>query len=134
MTAKEVNAMTDEQLCDCVAKLIDWKPDKLCIDGGESATDCIEGQYKDDDCTVLSDAGSWKTCMYGMPSPRPDWPNDIAAAWELVDELERKGHCIDLFSNGVEGWACEVDDGATVIADSAPRAITKVFIIAMDES
>ena len=137
--------MTNEQLCDCVAKLIDWKPDKLCIDGGESATDCIEGQYKDDDCTVLSDAGSWKTCMYGMPSPRPDWPNDIAAAMEFVPLLIAEGYSVELscWMTGVRYVAQCVakrsdgdwDASATSLDNMdglAPRAITKAFIMAME--
>ena len=140
--AEKVNAMTDEQLCDCVAEFINWQPCKLCCDGGEIDA-CIEGLDKDYDCTVLSKGGSWETCSMAIPSGRPDWANDIAAAWALAEsnpdwrwsiyELDNGDWCASPMEViGVRGEYCLWDHVSEATGETAQRAITKAFILAIE--
>ena len=74
----------------------------------------------------------------------PDYPNDIVAAWELVDAIADKGErgvMVRFDSFRVEhpnnpNWTVHVTPDIRMDVDrkDVPRAITRAFILAMDDS
>lgn len=77
----------------------------------------------------------------GMRWELPNWPNDISAAWELVDYLRGLSLEISIVWDTLRGsggpWFVDgymADDDVSFVADSneAPRAITRAFILAME--
>ena len=79
----------------------------------------------------------------GWDANIPDYPNDIAAAWELVEKIIKQ-HKNFTLSRDANAWYVEMDwlSGCDVGSlayydtrakyDSAPRAITRAFILAME--
>jgi hypothetical protein len=68
----------------------------------------------------------------------PDYPHDIAAAWELVDRMIAAGHGVEIHCDSDLGpqataW-CTVDDDDELDSGgtTAPRAITRAFVLAME--
>ena len=120
MTRDEVMLMTDEELR--------IKADELLLPGNKIAWFCdrLARFYGDLDYDWL-----------------PDYPNDIAAAWELINKLHKQ-YEVAVFSNYTllvpitdEFWRCSVSIDQMLIAeakdaDSAPRAITRAFILTME--
>jgi len=129
--------MTDEELCVKAAELSGGRvPDTFC--GGD--IDEIGAGYWG--CSFCSATGfDWgKTEHKRQP---PDYPNNIAAAWVLtsnvpecrwsVYELDEGGWAANVMGkieplNGHTRWAIVAESGP----DTAPRAITKAFIMAME--
>jgi len=128
----EVRAMTDEELQLKAAELMGWRK----CDIRDRVFDLWERE----------EDGEWKV------GSCPDYPNDIAAAWELWEKLRVDGwFCaivsayIDMESGestdrpyaqfcrgetehgSFERWESCDDDGG-----SFPRAITRAFILAME--
>jgi len=134
MKPEEVNAMTDEQSQIKASELMGWtdiRNVRLMIGGKD-----------------LTMRPNWQGCTPdGLldPVPIPDYPNDIAAAWELVNKLHEQ-YEVAVFSDYTlavpvtdEFWRCTVNIDQMIIAtttdkDSAPRAITRAFILAMEEN
>ena len=125
MTYNEVLALTDSDLRIEVAKLT-------------GATDFAYNPYDENRIQAYwpeNDKGNgegWREI--------PDYPNDIAAAWELVDRLRHPGNqwyaTVSLVDN-TTNYLCSVifdyAEGSTyqINDKSAPRAITRAFILAM---
>ena len=122
---KTDEVLTDEQLRIKAAELLGWTGVGRCPEGCPHA------------CEMRAGAG-----IYGF-RPRvsqftrnwtsiPDYPNDIAAAWELVEasglqfQVGNTRHCSDSW------WAKFRGGKPQVHADSAPKAITIAFILAME--
>jgi hypothetical protein len=78
----------------------------------------------------------------------PDYPHDIAAAWELIDEAEKTNRGVSLFRNDKGVWEMAfsrerpelrmpgekfigANDHAT--GETAPLAITRAFVLAMTQ-
>jgi len=170
MNRKEINAMTDEELCVKAARIIglnvvheEWPcgyPPESCgleadqmpvLDNNEWTTDSPDWYNRkhpvylesglerywppkyDDKCD------DWMTAV----EPVPDYPNDTEAAWELTSKVPGCRWSVYELDEG--GWAAvvmgkiEPINGRTlwdVVAesgpDTAPRAITKAFIMAME--
>ena len=142
MNREGVMQMTDEQLRVKAAELMGWHWER-------------DKTYKY--VTGGSVIGAWvapKGADYppAFPAPTkddirnlPDYFDGIASAWELFDALVDHGHepILETYrrkASGVRMYAVEVDVGQPVSSrcspstgylDSAPRAITLAFIIAM---
>ena len=110
MIQKEVMAMSDEQLRVKAAELMEWT--EIALEDG-----CLVGVppcWKDQ-------LPPGKTTKVDLP----DYPNDIAAAWELLTKARRDPTLSEQF--------CDAMDD-TVSADTwSARAITRAFILAMTE-
>jgi len=121
MNREEVMALTDEGLRLTAAELMGWEqhvfgnwplqmqpPDKPEIDGIPQVMDC------------------------------PDYPNDIAAAWELLDAVPVEMHINVSRSPANDGWDIQIftltGHEFIVATDdlSVARAITCAFILAME--
>ena len=72
----------------------------------------------------------------------PDYPNDTAAAMDLWKKLLKLGYTVELFSHRQNAYSCVVgridDDGChhclpDVDADTDSRAITRAFVLIMEE-
>ena len=146
MTRDEVMAMTDDELRVKAAELMGWRfigvlpvPGSL----GESSYRTWEGEYGIV-ATIESDQPNLTKDNY-----LPDYPNDIAAAWELFDimsragkwpmlagwcpcaDTERQEDCAEPFSCGFSVDASD-DNTDEVFAASGAKAITRAFILAME--
>lgn len=92
------------------------------------------------------DAFLWP-CSGMFNNPCPDWPRDIAAAWELVEELRGKDCAFEMITapgdwgNDDANWPksqtryeCEIytrdcpEEFVYVQADTAPRAICLAYL------
>lgn len=116
MTRDEVMALTDEELRVKAAELAGW----------------IE-------CRTFTTLAA----PLGMPphpvddgafEVLPDYPHDIAAAWELVEKMKSDDMLPTVeFADGE--WWCDwfgmEGPGNATDGDSAPRAITRAFVLAM---
>ena len=138
MTRDEVMAMTDEELRIKAAELMGWE--YYC-----RASD-ITGH--DDRGLCGNPPGGWtdangerEDCLYELP----DYPNDIAAAWELWEFLKRANpsdRCgfAWFFYRLVDDTPCGdiwADQPLGSLEDVffkylSPRAITRAFILAME--
>jgi hypothetical protein len=139
MTRDEVMAMTDDELRIKAARLLGatkFLPDR------ESGTE-LEGYWPEDDEGC---GEGWQTI--------PDYPNDIAAAWELVDAMMARGIPLALFAPGSVGdeglggglkWEAQFQMGGEWFKDGAEwfkgydenkaaRAITRAFVLAMESA
>ena len=88
-------------------------------------------------------ATAWELIGGCWGEDAPDYPNDIAAAWELINKLHKQ-YEVAVFSDYTllvpitdEFWRCSVSIDQMLIAeakdaDSAPRAITRAFILTME--
>ena len=110
MTQKPVEEMTAEELREEIARLRGWT---------------------DTDRPLVH----WKT----PPShPRwawvPNWPSDIAAAWQLVEEIEKECHAVSMERGSKKQWDCvilpeEVQETWVVgEGDTAPLAICRAYV------
>jgi hypothetical protein len=123
MTRDEVMALTDEELRINAAELVGWTS--------------IGSQTFPSGHTLVSGAkpGTTEPIVF-----LPDYPHDIAAAWELVDSMVAAGHDVAINSyqsaedhvSPFSTWCTvdendELDSGGT----TAPRAITRAFVLAM---
>lgn len=131
MTFNEVMALSKDDLRVKAAELMGWKKPKPGNAGslfGAPALACDEYRWR-------------KPCGQLGLDP-PNYPDDIAAAWELVDFMGfKRGLDLDL-SGGPLLWEAEFmpvpDGGASleiglVRASNAPLAITRVFVLAMGQ-
>jgi len=121
MTRDEVNAMTDEELRGWAWTIAyTERPYKNLVSD--------KGHANIDNATILV----------------PDYPNDIAAAWELIEhnpdyrwavyELDGGGWAATLMKVvGTRGEHCLWDHVSEATEDTAARAITRAFILAMTE-
>jgi len=129
MKRDEVLAMTDDQLRIKAAELMGWT--ECYVDRGEPF-------------------GVVPELYTGYPYSEilPDYPNDIDAAWTLWERLDEEGMYVMLRSGSVcpngdykrETTALIWRDGldsidvvdSEIAVKSAPRAITRAFIMAME--
>ena len=141
MKREVVDAMTDDELRIKAAELIGW------TSVGERH-DNVFGSPPNIDLPQPA-KGEWCTFV-------PDYPNDITAAWELIDrlvEMEFWPNISAPYGQGKDGdlWSVQWNDGWvgvdvsedekeaeyerwTAYGDTAPRTITRAFIIAMGEN
>jgi hypothetical protein len=61
----------------------------------------------------------------------PRWSSDIAAAWELVEQLAENPHTHVELSNSLKpkGWNCWIGGGVRVNAPTAPLAICRAILL-----
>jgi len=119
MNRKEINAMTDEELC--------VKADELLYPGNRINFFCYKlarfypGDYEEYD---------WV----------PNYPNDIEAAWELVEKLQEMELYPNIENVGIRGFLWNIwltlpgntEDEIIAQDENVKRAITKAFIMAME--
>ena len=120
--------MTDEEKRIKAAELMGWRRLHVATEG------CLSG-------SLVGTPQRWLT---DVDMGVPNYLNDIAAAWELVERLQRfqgdggPRREVELSSDvgrwqcciGIEGWPCEPH--VVVLEMTAPRAITTAFILAME--
>lgn len=58
----------------------------------------------------------------------PDWPRDISAAWELVEEMHDRLVQVRLSNKGVSMWWCYADIEITAQGSTAPEAICRAYL------
>ena len=136
MTRDEVMALTDEELRIRAAELAGVKRERLCKDDPGCVIPCIDGEEDVSDCIHLSQGGCWKDCDKAVQGNLPDYPNDIAAAWWLFDVLVkdlRHPQVSHLPVQDGNPYMCAWDESPWIEADTAPRAITRAFILAMTQ-
>jgi len=121
MAKGEVMAMTDEALQIKAAELMGWE-------------NIVAHWYTNSELKgVYGNLPGYQLCSV------PNYPNDISAAWELVE----KAHLSLIRVPMDDEWRCGHMDGSHIndeywwemfyAKDSlAPRAITRAFIMAMD--
>ena len=123
MTREEVMALTDEELRIRAAESLGLRV-SVAADGG------------------VSELGDGKTRHY-RDAVIPDYPHDIAAAWELVQVAAERGLWVRVlgpFFKGqpywagfsphmTTGWNGRMDYEEE--GDTAPLAITRAFVLAM---
>jgi len=123
--------MTNEQLRIRAAELAGWKKS----DSEVTMSSC-PGE------TIRTGRYWWKHTDGGMLPEIPDYPNDIAAAWDLMKILrDHNGKGMSIFFGldmkdeyTVNVWwrngrCAEIDD---FVDACAPHAITRAFIAAME--
>jgi len=156
MNRKEINAMTDEELCVKAAELSGWKPPTGEFDWVPDHTmQCDPGGWCyytiSDDWTERKIPSSEFTSFYfwhtddgqARTDGTPDYLNNIEDAWKLTNyvpgcrwsvyELDECGWAAVVMGkiepiNGHTTWDVVAESGP----DTAPRAITKAFIMAME--
>ena len=135
MTRDEVMAMTDKRLTVKAAELMGTEKEYLCCeDPCCPPTRCLYGLDDVYDCVHLRDGLDVNACPEMRRGDLPDYPNDIAAAWELVRgakdlqfQVGNTRHCSDSW------WAKFRRGKPQVHAESAAKAITRAFILAMTQ-
>ncbi len=74
-----------------------------------------------------------------IPDYVPNYPHDISAAWELVEEIKDNFEDFQLYHHFEDqpgdGWYCSFgqNNKYLVIADTAPKAITRAYLIWNEE-
>ena len=147
MKPEEVMAMTDEQLRIKAAELMGVEREYLCCeDLFCPPTKCLYGEDDVYDCPHLREGKDVNDCPEMRRGDLPDYPNDIAAAWELIRALPEdmtmtiypgrmvileQSEMYELAGGGIA--APLYSEIARFIGDSDERNITKAFIIAMGE-
>jgi len=61
----------------------------------------------------------------------PDWPRDIAAAWELMEEMRNAELNVTIYhAVGVDGWIVSLDymDNFAYYGETAPIAICRAWL------
>jgi hypothetical protein len=139
MTLEQVMALSVEELRIKAAELAGWKGgERLCADEPSSIIPCLEGEQDVSDCTHLDGGGCWEDCKQKFSPPPPDYPHDIAAAWELFEEA-RNGERFWDFAQAMEAL-CDDPDMATrdaplpvihVLGHLTPGLVTRAFVLAM---
>jgi len=139
MTLGEVMALTNEELRIKAAELMGWRAWRK---PGLHESRPTVWSHPDDPTS-----GEGLDLIF-----LPDFPNDIAAAWELVERMRAVGMWpmvgspMPLFDDATyEGrwfgesprgwcvaWNPEMGD-QEIYADTAPRAITRAFVLAMSQ-
>ena len=152
MIQKEVMAMSDEQLRVKAAELMGVGIEYFCYDDPNSVLPCLYSEEDVSDCTYLSEGKRADGCKSRFAGDLPDYPNDIAAAWELVDFAKTKGYSCVIYGPGgltdeclgggamwevqfQKGCWCD-EDGVWHTGkdkDLCSRAITCAFILVMTE-
>lgn len=138
MKREQVMEMTDEQLRVKAAELMRWEKERCCAEDLREISPCLEGAENTYDCCHLDSGGYWEDCKYKWETSPPDYPNDIAAAIDLVERAIDNGFMMKLKAwSGSLGtvWDCTFDRSDMDVNDSdekAPRAITRAFISAME--
>ena len=145
MNIKEINAMTDEELCVKAAELSGWEDVAVRLVNNLIVEDAMfEAVCGKPDSGPEQECGGW---LVGdgenMFDVVDDYPNCIASAWKLTNYIPGCRWSVYELDEG--GWAAvvmgkiEPINGRTlwdVVAesgpDTAPRAITKAFIMAME--
>jgi len=141
MTRDEVMALTDEDLRIKAAELMRWEGIGRCPGNCPHAAEMRQDW---DGPAIYGFAPGVSHFSFNWKQV-PDYPNDIAAAWELVDHMQRipdgGGPRLEIeLSNDIETWQCQIGiEGwpckrvCIGYADTAPRAIARAFILAMEE-
>jgi hypothetical protein len=122
-------AMTDEGLRVKAAELIGWKAIETVL----LCRDLYSTERSEE--TLLGIPPEWKDTTHEVP----DYPTDIAAAWGLLSvipnvrwglhELDAGGWTAFAMKRSDPGWVnCGEGEG-----DVAPLAITRAFIMAMED-
>jgi hypothetical protein len=126
MTREQVMALSDEELCIRAAELAAFVRQEFDV---ETPTGTVPAWTRrigaDTECAIGVDAFS-------------DYLHDIAAAWELVDEADRRGYKLSLHTgqNVNDSLVTAIfwglgDRFAEAVGNNATRAITRAFILAM---
>lgn len=120
MKREAVMALTDEQLRIKVAELLGYEEIRWMKDSGELVGDLIE-----------NDEG----CGEGTESI-PDWPNDIAAAWELEEMITEESKQIEYAESlgelsGADEYGIPLTEMYVRLCHAHPRERTRAFIIAV---
>ena len=64
----------------------------------------------------------------------PEWPTDIAAAWEVVEKLIEPHNCDCDLTTVVQGWRCVFFGDYSSTAETAPLAICRAALLAVMEA
>jgi hypothetical protein len=124
MTIDEVMAMADGELIDGVLMCFGWR--KGILPDGRPC-------WRKDEDIIVDEMMS-----------RPDWPNDIAAAWELVESAKSGQDGVGLWDLYQAMEALTADEpeesltdapitGLCLLAHLSPRFITRAFVMAASE-
>ena len=89
MTRDEVMAMTDDELRIKAAELMGIENQFMCHDDSDDIRPCLHGAEDVSDCLVLSSGKMARDCICREAKDVPDYPNDIAAAIDLVGEARK---------------------------------------------
>jgi len=136
MTRDEVMALSDEELRIKAAELCGFVLQERAVKS-PSGDIAAWTRQRGNGCEVAMGSGSL-----------PDYPHDIAAAWELVEEAEKTNRGVSLFRNDKGVWEMAFsrerpelrmpgekfigpNDHAT--GDTAPLAVTRAFVLAMTQ-
>ena len=142
--AEKASAMTDEELRIKAAEFMGDKRAYLCCEDSLCPPSlCLYGEEDVYDCIHLRDGGDVNDCPEMRRGDLPDYPIDIDAAWKLVMtnpdwrwavyELDAGGWCASPMEViGVRGEHCLWDHVSEATGETAQRAITKAFIMAME--
>jgi len=125
MNREEAGEMEDELLRIKAAELLGW----VCVGS-------------DDPHSAIWMSHPWVDPRGTGCRDIPDFPNDIVAAMILWEKLLELGYTVELFSYRQGVYSCvvgRIDDEChrylpDANADTAARAITKAFVLAMEKS
>jgi hypothetical protein len=120
MTRDEIMSLTPEQIRVEVAKVLGF----------------VKLDYPDDDAWgIRVDDPKYPGCQCFQQKPLPDWPADIAAAWELVDnnDIDFTIHHF-VYSDGPITWVASIHPGRgakSIYAEepTAPMAICRAWLL-----
>jgi len=131
MTKDEVMAMTDKALQIKAAELMGTERAYLCCeDSFCPATICLYGDEDVYDCIHLREGGDPDGCPEMRRGDLPDYPNDIAAAWELLKKARSVPALMSRFCEAVDDTIS--DDAWGLLEGLDARSITRAFILAME--
>lgn len=124
-TRDEISAMSDDELRLAIADTkgiamvciphTEYVTREMAIDAGDKS---LEGQ-------PIDFGNEW------IPNPYlSDWPRDIAAAWELMDEMVANGKRPGIKRVAEHEWRAVADhDECDTYSTSAPRAIAEAYLL-----
>ena len=142
MNKRQVLAMTDEELRIKAAELMGWEWSAGLFEFCNGVSSRGAWWSPREGGSIMAYAADTKDCVDALP----DYPNDIAAAWELFYKMLGLGCVMDA---GIE-YICDDDETSGIVyfyfrfADkprmrwfmmtikSIPKAITRAFILAME--
>ena len=142
--AEKVNAMTDEELHIKASELMgDERAYLCCEDSFCPPTVCLYGEEDVYDCIHLREGGDVNDCPEMRRGDLPDCTHDIGASWRLVEsnpdwrwavyELDAGGWCASPMKViGFRGEHRLWRHVSEATGETAQRAITKAFILAME--